>query len=41
MIQESEIGKKIKERQTKKGLTLQKLEERTGFTKGYLSKERK
>jgi transcriptional regulator with XRE-family HTH domain len=38
MIQESELGKKIKEYRMKKGLTLQKLEEKTGFTKGYLSK---
>ncbi len=38
MIQESELGKRIKEFRLKKGLTLQKLEEKTGFTKGYLSK---
>ena len=38
MIQESELGKRIKEYRMKKGLTLQKLEEKTGFTKGYLSK---
>lgn len=38
MIQESELGKRIKEFRMKKGLTLQKLEEKTGFTKGYLSK---
>jgi transcriptional regulator with XRE-family HTH domain len=38
MIQESELGKRIKEFRMKKGLTLQKLEEKTGFTKGYLSR---
>jgi DNA-binding XRE family transcriptional regulator len=38
MIQESELGKRIKEFRMKRGLTLQKLEEKTGFTKGYLSK---
>jgi transcriptional regulator with XRE-family HTH domain len=38
MIQESELGKRIKAYRMKKGLTLQKLEEKTGFTKGYLSK---
>jgi transcriptional regulator with XRE-family HTH domain len=38
MIQESELGKRIKEFRMKKGLTLKKLEEKTGFTKGYLSK---
>lgn len=38
MIPESELGKRIKEFRRKKGLTLQKLEEKTGFTKGYLSK---
>jgi transcriptional regulator with XRE-family HTH domain len=38
MIQESEFGKRIKEFRMKKGLTLQNLEEKTGFTKGYLSK---
>jgi transcriptional regulator with XRE-family HTH domain len=38
MIQESELGKRIKEYRMKKGLTLQKLEGKTGFTKGYLSK---
>jgi len=38
MIQESELGKRIKEYRMKKGLTLQKLAEKTGFTRGYLSK---
>jgi len=38
MIQESELGKRIKAYRMKKGLTLRKLEEKTGFTKGYLSK---
>jgi transcriptional regulator with XRE-family HTH domain len=38
MIQESELGKRIKEFRMKKGLTLQKLEEKTCFTKGYLSR---
>ncbi len=38
MIQESEFGKRIKAFRKKKGLTLQKLQEKTGFTKGYLSK---
>ncbi len=38
MIQESALGKRIKEFRMKKGLTLQMLEEKTGFTKGYLSK---
>ena len=38
MIQESELGRRIKAYRMKKGLTLQKLEEKTGFTKGYLSK---
>jgi transcriptional regulator with XRE-family HTH domain len=38
MIQESELGKRIKAYRMQRGLTLQKLEEKTGFTKGYLSK---
>ena len=38
MIQESELGKRIKEYRMKRGLTLQEMEEKTGFTKGYLSK---
>ena len=38
MIEESELGKRIKEYRMKKGLTLKRLEEKTGFTKGYLSK---
>jgi transcriptional regulator with XRE-family HTH domain len=38
MIQESELGKRIKEYRTKRGLTLNEMQEITGFTKGYLSK---
>lgn len=38
MILESEIGKRIKEHRKKKGITLRELAEKTGFTKGYLSK---
>jgi transcriptional regulator with XRE-family HTH domain len=38
MIQESEIGKRIKAFRMKKGLTQQDLAQKTGFTKGYLSK---
>lgn len=38
MIAESELGKRIKAFRMKKGLTLQQLQEKTGFTKGYLSK---
>ena len=38
MIQESELGKRIKEYRMKRELTLQEMEEKTGFTKGYLSK---
>jgi len=38
MIIEAEIGKKIKEIRRNKNLTLQELADRTGFSKGYLSK---
>jgi transcriptional regulator with XRE-family HTH domain len=38
MIKESELGKRIKEYRVKRELTLQEMEEKTGFTKGYLSK---
>jgi transcriptional regulator with XRE-family HTH domain len=38
MIQESELGKRIKEYRMKRALTLQEMEKKTGFTKGYLSK---
>lgn len=38
MINESEIGKTIKYYRKKKKLTLQELADRTGFSKGYLSK---
>jgi transcriptional regulator with XRE-family HTH domain len=38
MIVEADIGKRIKEFRLKKNLTLQTLADRTGFSKGYLSK---
>jgi transcriptional regulator with XRE-family HTH domain len=38
MIVEAEIGKRIKEFRLKKNLTLQELADRTGYSKGYLSK---
>ena len=38
MIQESELGKRIKEYRIAKKVTLQELAKKTGFTKGYLSK---
>ncbi|MFC1815687.1 helix-turn-helix domain-containing protein [Thermodesulfobacteriota bacterium] len=38
MIEESEIGKKIKKFRKTKGITLQELGRKTGLTKGYLSK---
>ncbi len=37
-MEESELGKRIKAFRMKKGLTLQKLEEKTGFTNGCLSR---
>ena len=38
MLPESEIGKTIRKFRTSVGLTLDELAEKTGFTKGYLSK---
>jgi transcriptional regulator with XRE-family HTH domain len=38
MIEEAEVGKRIKEYRTTKKVTLQELAGKTGFTKGYLSK---
>ena len=38
MIDESELGKRIRQYRVNKGLTLQGLAEKTGLTKGYLSK---
>ncbi len=38
---ESEIGKRIKVLRNEKGLTLEQLATRTGYTKGYLSKVEK
>src|SRR5512136_1405396 len=38
MIQEAEVGKRIQQYRTDRRLTLQELAERTGLTKGYLSK---
>jgi transcriptional regulator with XRE-family HTH domain len=38
MIIEAEIGKRIKEFRRNKSLTLQELADKTGFSKGYLSK---
>jgi transcriptional regulator with XRE-family HTH domain len=41
MINESEIGKRIREYRLRKNLTLQMLADRTGYSKGYLSKVEK
>jgi len=41
MINEAEIGKKIRESRLKKNLTLQMLADKTGYSKGYLSKVEK
>jgi transcriptional regulator with XRE-family HTH domain len=41
VILEAEIGKRIKSLRTSKGITLENLAQRTGFTKGYLSKVEK
>jgi transcriptional regulator with XRE-family HTH domain len=41
MIDEAEIGKRIRKFRLKKNLTLQKLADRTGYSKGYLSKVEK
>jgi transcriptional regulator with XRE-family HTH domain len=38
MIQEAELGKRIKEYRINRGITLQELSEKIGLTKGYLSK---
>ena len=38
MFSEKDIGKRIKEIRSSKGMTLKVLAERTGFTKGYLSR---
>ena len=38
MIEEAEVGKRIQQYRTSKRLTLQELAEKTGLTKGYLSK---
>ena len=37
-VKESELGKRIKHHRLNRGLTLQALADRTGFTKGYLSR---
>ncbi len=41
MINEAEIGKRIREFRLKKNFTLQVLADRTGYSKGYLSKVEK
>ena len=38
MVDETELGKRIQQYRINKGLTLQELAEKTGLTKGYLSK---
>jgi transcriptional regulator with XRE-family HTH domain len=38
MLDESEIGRKIKQLRTERKLNLMELADKTGFTKGYLSK---
>jgi len=38
MVEETELGKRIQQYRVNKGLTLQELAEKTGYTKGYLSK---
>jgi transcriptional regulator with XRE-family HTH domain len=38
MLEESEIGKRIQQYRMNKGMSLQGLAEKTGYTKGYLSK---
>jgi len=38
MVPEEELGRRIQQFRIKKGLTLQELAEKTGLTKGYLSK---
>jgi len=41
MIDEAEVGKRIRKFRLKKNLTLQMLADRTGYSKGYLSKVEK
>ncbi len=41
MINEAEIGKRIREFRLKKNFTLQMLADKTGYSKGYLSKVEK
>ena len=41
MINETEIGKRIREFRLKKNFTLQELADKTGYSKGYLSKVEK
>jgi transcriptional regulator with XRE-family HTH domain len=41
MISETEIGKRIREFRLKKNFTLQELADKTGYSKGYLSKVEK
>ncbi len=38
MVEETQLGKRIQQYRIDKGLTLQELAEKTGYTKGYLSK---
>jgi transcriptional regulator with XRE-family HTH domain len=38
MVEETELGRRIQQYRINKGLTLQELAEKTGYTKGYLSK---
>ncbi len=38
MVDEREVGRRIKARRLGRGITLQDLAKRTGFTRGYLSK---
>jgi len=38
MVEETEVGKRIQQHRINKGLTLQELSEKTGLSKGYLSK---
>lgn len=38
MVEEKELGKNIQQQRMNRGLTLKEVAERTGYTKGYLSK---
>jgi transcriptional regulator with XRE-family HTH domain len=38
MVEERELGKRVQQYRINRGLTLQELAEKTGYTKGYLSK---